>query len=104
MFEIVLLSIISNVPTIYLFPGFKITFFSSAYVTLLIYTTACSCEPANKNIDSTAVDPVCDAEGDCVCPDASKNYVPGKGCVVASECCLCYLTNTAYKHGTIFRI
>lgn len=43
---------------------------------------ACSCEPANKNVDG-AVDPVCDLEGDCVCKDGARSYVSGRGCVKA---------------------
>ncbi|XP_028404886.1 neurogenic locus notch homolog protein 1-like isoform X1 [Dendronephthya gigantea] len=43
---------------------------------------ACACAPANKNVDSSAVDPVCDADGDCVCADASKTFVTGTGCTV----------------------
>jgi hypothetical protein len=51
----------------------------------VFYVTACSCEAANKNVDPSAVNPVCDADGDCICQDASKIYVPGSGCIVGSE-------------------
>ena len=51
----------------------------------MFYATACSCEAANKNVDPSAVNPVCDADGDCICQDASKTYVPGSGCIVGSE-------------------
>jgi hypothetical protein len=54
-------------------------------VALMFLGAACSCAPANRNIDPTAVNPICDADGDCLCEDSSKTYISGKGCIVGSE-------------------
>ena len=71
---------------------------------LVFYATACSCEAANKNVDPSAVNPVCDADGDCICQDASKIYVPGSGCIVGSEWQSFFLKNFIGSLTTIFTI
>ena len=56
------------------------------YLLLLKYDSppiACSCEKANKNVAPDAVDPICDADGECVCQDAQRNFVAGSGCITS---------------------